>query len=352
MVDMSDILNMVREGRLSEATSSIQQHLSGNEAPKSSGTGPMKDVTPRARALPEPGPATVKKARGKSVRPKRDAWAGKSRRPATEPSLPAGSHWLARDGDLPYRLFVPSAPNADAPLIVMLHGCTQTPEDFAAGTAMHAAAEAAGAHVIWPEQSSRANMNRCWNWFEPAHQGRSGEAARIVAIVEKVRDEIGGTRTVHAAGLSAGGAMAAILGAHYPDVFASVGIHSGLPAGSARDVASAFAAMGSGGRAGIALAVPAIVFHGTADRTVAFANAAALLPDGKMPSDAFLRSDRIGGRQVSVATVTIPGQSHPSELWEVAGLGHAWSGGNAAGSYADPEGPDATAEMMRFFSAR
>ncbi len=352
MVDMSEILNMVREGRLSEATSSIQRRLSGDDASTPSGTGPMKDVTPKARVLPEPGPATVKKTRGKSVRPKREAWSDKPRRPATEPPLPAGSQWLARGGDLPYRLFVPSTPKADAPLIVMLHGCTQTPEDFATGTAMQAAAEAAGAHVIWPEQSNRANMNRCWNWFEPAHQGRSGEAARIVAIVAKVLDEIGDRRTVHAAGLSAGGAMAAILGAQYPDVFTSVGIHSGLPAGSAQDVGSAFAAMGSGGRAGVALAVPAIVFHGTADRTVAFANAAALLPGGKLPSDASHRRDRIGGRQVSVATVTIPGQSHPSELWEVADLGHAWSGGDAAGSYADPVGPDATAEMMRFFSGR
>ncbi|WP_299817533.1 PHB depolymerase family esterase [uncultured Jannaschia sp.] len=348
MADMSEILNMVREGRLNEATASIQRRLSDN-ATASPETGPMKDVTPPSGILPESGTATRMKARGKSVRPKREAWTGKPRRPATEPPLPAGSQWLARQGDLAYRLFVPSAPKAGAPLIVMLHGCTQTPEDFAAGTGMQAAAEVAGAHVIWPEQSNRANMNRCWNWFEPAHQGRSGEAARIVEIVAQVLDEIGGRRTVHAAGLSAGGAMAAILGAQYPEVFTSIGIHSGLPAGSAQDVPSAFAAMGSGGRAGTALAVPAIVFHGTADRTVAFANAAALLPGGELPSDAPLRRERIGGRQVSIATVTIPGQPHPSELWEIAELGHAWSGGDAAGSYADPAGPDATAEMMRFF---
>jgi poly(hydroxyalkanoate) depolymerase family esterase len=262
------------------------------------------------------------------------------------PALPAGGAWLSRAGALPYRLFRPAYPDAAAPLVVMLHGCTQTPEDFAAGTDMCRAADALGAHVIFPEQVRMANANACWNWFEPAHQGRAGEPAAIVSVVRDVLHEIGDARAVHAAGLSAGGAMAAILGAHYPDVVASVGIHSGLPVGAATDMGGAFAAMNTGGTAGRPLAVPAIVFHGTADRTVVPANAAALMPGGAAGG----RTVERNGRGVTVTSARAPGHRVASELWSVDGLGHAWSGGSTRGSFVDSTGPDATAEMMRFFA--
>ena len=331
MAEMKTILDLVRTGRLGDATDKIQSLLRGSPTGTFQEEMPMRDVTPVSRALPDGAPSPKPK-RGKAVRPRRAV---------------ADTGMVRETGLLPYRLFSPSTPSDDAPLIVMLHGCTQTPEDFAAGTRMNAAAEAIGAHVIWPEQSRAANANGCWNWFEPYHQGRAGEAAAIVSVVGDVLARIGGTRKVHVAGLSAGGAMAAILGAHYPEVFASVGIHSGLPVGSAQDVMSAFGAMRSGGDAVLPLAVPAIVFHGTADSTVAPVNGASFLPPDMTDAD---RSEvTANGRRVTVSRAARRGQTLATELWQVEGLGHAWSGGHHSGSYADPAGPDATAEMVRFF---
>ena len=251
--------------------------------------------------------------------------------------MPPGASWQVRDGALAHRLYVPSAPRAGAPLIVMLHGCTQDPEDFARGTRMCAAAEGIGAHVLWPEQTRASNPNLCWNWFEPAHQGRSGEAGAIAALASRTAQDVG-AGSVHVAGLSAGGAMAANLGAARPDVFASVGIHSGLPAGAARDLPSALSAMRRPSPAAQPLKVPAIVFHGLADRTVAPANGARIAGPGGRP-----REGKANGRAYRVR------RAGRTELWEVEGLGHAWSGGDPSGSHADPAGPDATAEMIAFF---
>ncbi|PWJ21769.1 extracellular catalytic domain type 1 short-chain-length polyhydroxyalkanoate depolymerase [Jannaschia seohaensis] len=344
MADMTEILRLVRDGRLGAATDEIQRTLRDRAAGRTP-EPPMKDVTPIPTALP--GAVAAPPNRGKRVRPRKAAWhaAGAEGRPVTAPALPSGAEWLSQQGALPYRLFVPSAPAAEAPVIVMLHGCTQTPEDFAAGTAICAAADAIGAHVIFPEQTRRTNANLCWSWFEPAHQGRSGEAQAIVAITESVRAGLGAPRPVHVAGLSAGGAMAAILGARYPEVVRSVAIHSGLPVGAARDLASAFAAMKAGGPSEGPLPVPAIVFHGMADRTVAPANGAAFLADHLGQAD--ISATERGGRRATISAVAAPVRM---ELWEIEGLGHAWSGGDPRGSYADPVGPDATAEMMRFFA--
>ncbi len=238
------------------------------------------------------------------------------------------------------RLFVPSA-REDGPngLVLMLHGCTQSPEDFALGTRMDHAAEAAGYLVAYPAQTGAHNMQSCWNWFRPEDQGAGGgEPAILAAIARDLAAEFAVAGRIHAAGLSAGGAMAAVLAETHPDLFAAVGIHSGLPAGSARDIPSAFAAM-RGERSGRAVAIPAIVFHGTADTTVAPANARALLPE-----DGVETRHRDGAR--SWSRLTTP---EGSELWTIDGAGHAWSGGDRAGSYADPDGPDASAEMLRFF---
>ena len=330
---MADILGLVRSGRLHDATDAIRRRLGGTVPPAAGADRPMRNVTPEAPVLP--GPEPIRPRTGKP-RPKPGA---RARATARAP------------GELDYRLHRPPTPVADAPFVVMLHGCTQTPDDFAAGTRMNAAADRIGAHVLWPAQDRAANMNGCWNWFEPAHQGRSGEAAAIAALARRIAAEVAPEASgLHVAGLSAGGAMAAILGASYPEIFASVGIHSGLPVGAARDVASAFAAMRSGSEGAVPLPVPAIVFHGAADRTVAPANGAAAAA-GATGSKPRRRTLRDGGREVTVThTDTVDGAPW-REHWEVAGLGHAWSGGDASGSHADPAGPDASAQMLRFFAA-
>ncbi|MEM9797645.1 MAG: PHB depolymerase family esterase [Pseudomonadota bacterium] len=263
-----------------------------------------------------------------------------------DPPIPAGAIWERCQGALPYRLFRPARPRWRAPLIVMLHGCTQNPEDFARSTGMNEAADKVGAHVLWPEQTRRANASACWNWFDIAHQGRTGEAAAIAITIREVLGRIGHFRKVHVAGLSAGGGMAAILAARYGDLISAVGIHSGLPVGSASCHRSAMRVMRKGGTGQVELAVPAIVFHGSEDKIVHPSNAAALLPGTTERS-----VSTYGERIVRVSVRRRSGQRRASELWQIEGLGHAWSGGTAAMSHADPEGPDATAEMMRFFSS-
>ena len=240
-----------------------------------------------------------------------------------------------------YRLFVPSSrPEGHAGLVLMLHGCTQTPEDFALGSRMDLAAEAAGFVVAYPGQTGAHNMQSCWNWFRPEDQSAaSGEPALLADLARVLAAEFGLGGRVFVAGLSAGGAMAAVLAETHPDLFAAVGIHSGLPAGSAHDLPSAFAAMrGQGG--GRPPRIPAIVFHGTADTTVAAANADRLVPGSGVETQG-----AGGGRTWSRLTT-----AQGSELWRVDGAGHAWFGGDPAGSYADAAGPDASAEMLRFFA--
>lgn len=260
-------------------------------------------------------------------------------------------------GTREYKLYIPpAAPPGPRPLVVMLHGCTQDPDDFAAGTAMNAAAAAAGLYVAYPAQSRGANPGRCWNWFKHSHQQRGrGEPALIAGIAEEViaRHPID-RRRVYVAGMSAGGAMAAIMAEAYPDLFAAVGVHSGLPAGSARDVESAFAAMREGAarsrRPGGPR--PTIVFHGDRDATVHPANGDRLVD---AHGERHARSDERagGGRRPATRSLYRDGEGRVvAEHWRVHGAGHAWSGGRPEGSYTDPAGPDATAEMLRFFLER
>ena len=233
------------------------------------------------------------------------------------------------------------------PLVVMLHGCKQTAEDFAAGTRMNELADDLGFIVVYPAQARSANMSRCWNWFWPSDQQRDeGEPSLIAGITRQVITRYNvDQRRVYVAGLSAGGAMAAVMGATYPDLFAAVGVHSGLPYASARDSISALAAMRGGRSRGAAPlpAVPTIVFHGDRDTTVhpsngVFSTAAAALVSQK---------GEAGGRTY---TRTVHRGRPGLEHWLVHGSGHAWSGGNAKASYTDPTGPDATREMLRFFA--
>jgi poly(hydroxyalkanoate) depolymerase family esterase len=273
----------------------------------------------------------------------------------------AGSY-THQHGTRTYKLYIPTGYQAGKPLplVVMLHGCTQNPDDFAAGTRMNRLAEERQCFVLYPAQTKSANPSRCWNWFKRAHQRRDrGEPAIIAGMTREVvkRYDID-ARKVYVAGLSAGGAMAAVMGAAYPDVYAAVGIHSGLPVGSAHDVASAFAAMRGAPRpsagAGAGHVVPAIVFHGDRDATVHPSNGAQVASqcvdrDDKSIEVVVQRGQVPGGHAYTCSVHKDAAGRVLLELWEVHGAGHAWSGGSARGSYTDPNGPDAAREMLRFF---
>jgi poly(hydroxyalkanoate) depolymerase family esterase len=281
-------------------------------------------------------------------------------RPAT--NFIAGSYGN-HAGTRPYKLYVPKSHAGKAlPMIVMLHGCTQTPDDFAAGTRMNELAEEQACFVLYPAQTQAGNPSRCWNWFRRGDQRRGeGEPAIIAGMTREIQKRYGvDARKIYVAGLSAGGAMAAVVGEAYPDLFAAIGVHSGLAVGSAHDVPSAFSAMRgtpSPRRGAVpgqaARAVPTIVFHGDRDTTVHPRNGAHVISE-PVAHDS--------GKTISVDRGRVPGghaytrtvHSDPAgrvivEHWLVHGAGHAWSGGSLHGSYTDPKGPDAAREMRRFF---
>jgi poly(hydroxyalkanoate) depolymerase family esterase len=239
----------------------------------------------------------------------------------------------------------------------MLHGCTQSPDDFASGTRMNFLAEERNCFVVYPEQPSGANQSKCWNWFRPSHQQRDGgEPSLIAGITQQImRDYSIDPNRVYIAGLSAGGAAAAIMAATYQDLYAAAGIHSGLVCGAARDLPSALVAMRQGGRSepahGIPV-VPTIVFHGDRDTTVHPTNGERIFQQGgNVPrSKAQVIKGLVPrGHAYTRTIMTDPRGMVISEHWNVHGAGHAWSGGSPAGSYTDPNGPDATREMLRFF---
>lgn len=288
---------------------------------------------------------------------------GASRQPDPGP-LPAGATFArlthrGAAGSRDYRLYVPGGWKGQRlPLLVMLHGCTQTPEDFAAGTGMNALAEEFGFLVAYPAQSQSANAQRCWNWFKPEDQRQGqGEPALVAGIVcEVMAAHAVDARRVYVAGLSAGGAFAAVMGAAYPDLFAAVGVHSGLACGSARDVPTALAAMRTGhaGSPG-GRPIPTIVFHGASDTTVDPRNGDHVV--AQSGGDARLRRKVEHGR--SAGGLPYSRTQHLDadgravvEHWLIEGTGHAWSGGRPEGSYTDPRGPDASREMVRFFLGR
>lgn len=253
-----------------------------------------------------------------------------------------------RAGTRAYQTYLPARYHGQSlPLVVMLHGCQQTPDDFAAGTRMNPLADQLGFIVVYPTQARADNFSRCWNWFWPRDQKRDeGEPSLIAGMTRQVMERYNvDARRVYVAGLSAGGAMAAIMGATYPDLYAAVGVHSGLPFASARDAISALAAM-RGQRTGVAAplpAVPTIVFHGDRDTTVHPRNGECGIGGAELQSETGETAGRAYTRTVH--------QGRPRlEHWLVHGAGHAWSGGNAKATYTDPSGPDATREMLRFFA--
>jgi poly(hydroxyalkanoate) depolymerase family esterase len=286
------------------------------------------------------------------------------------PPIADGAQFVTRSfagaaGARSYKLYIPAcAPDGPRGLIVMLHGCKQNPDDFAAGTAMNAVAEAHGLMVAYPSQSSSANAASCWNWFNPADQMRDcGEPAIIAGITRAIVSEFAiDRRHVYVAGLSAGGAMAAVMGETYPDLYEGVGIHSGLAYGSANDVMSAFAAM----RGDISIAPHAkarasgraeqrhrtIVFQGSADPIVHPSNADRIVAQAAAdaPSD-HSRQERVltNGRSHTRTIIADADGASVLEYWLIEGAGHAWSGGHPSGSYTDANGPDASTEMVRFF---
>jgi poly(hydroxyalkanoate) depolymerase family esterase len=271
-------------------------------------------------------------------------------------------------GTMHYKLFVPPRLAAGAPLIVMLHGCTQSPDDFARGTRMNVLAREHGYAVAYPAQPRSRNASNCWNWFREGDQQRgSGEPGVIAALTRHlVQEHALDAQRVYAAGLSAGGAMAAVLGGTYPDLYAAIGVHSGLPFGAARDLPSALAAMKQGRGAGSVIAhlVPAIVFHGDRDMTVDRCNGDAVIQqfignkaaahDAMRPAaDATVeRASPPNGRSYTRSLFRDANGIVIAEHWEVHGGGHAWFGGDPSGTFTDPRGPDASEHMLRFFRGR
>jgi poly(hydroxyalkanoate) depolymerase family esterase len=259
-----------------------------------------------------------------------------------------------------YKLYRPSgAAQAPRPLIIMLHGCTQSADDFAAGTRMNFAAEERTCFVAYPEQISAANVSKCWNWFQTGHQTREqGEPSIIAGIARDIMSKHNiDPRRVYVAGLSAGGAAAAVVAHAYPDVFAALGVHSGLACGVARDLPSAMAAM-QGRHApytpGQQHPIPTIVFHGDQDRTVHPRNGAEIVKGaaGGVIFDQEVEHGSVpGGRRYSRSIQRDRKGKEVIEDWVIDGAGHAWSGGSKAGTFTDPLGPDATTEMLRFFLA-
>ena len=265
-------------------------------------------------------------------------------------------------GTREYRLFVPGGAHPGPwPLVVMLHGCKQDAGDFAAGTRMNELAAEKGWAVLYPAQSQEANLYRCWNWFEPANQHRDrGEPSLIANMTRRIVAEHGlDARRVFAAGLSAGGAMAAVMAATYPDLFAAVGVHSGLRHRAAHGAGAALRVMKHGPTvlfgqgASTERHLPLIVFHGDLDDVVHPANGDELAGRAAMLASEHISVEEgevPGGRRYTRMVHRDASSCVDAEYWIVHGCGHAWSGGSEAGSFTDPLGPDASAQMLRFFA--
>ena len=374
---------LTTQGKLAEATVAIQRALSST-AKAGAYTNGMRPVGGAAAAVDAPVvfDGLVREA-ADVPRAGNDAGAEVVDRVAA-PGRFVDSSFTGATGTRAFKLFAPAGFDGESlPLVVMLHGCTQDPDDFAAGTQMNELAQAQGFFVLYPAQAARSNSHKCWNWFSPGDQRRgAGEPALLAGMVRHVMQThpVDADR-VYVAGLSAGGAMAAILASEYPDLFAAAGIHSGVATGAAHDVASAFSVMKNGptaaptwpspgatswpaaGRdtkadAPSRASAPVIVFHGDADPTVAAPNGDAVVAAALRGVDAVTEKVAVdaGGRRRARRTVwrgAGSGADAPTlaEQWVVEGSAHAWSGGASAGSYTDPQGPDASREMLRFFLA-
>ncbi|HEX3208056.1 MAG TPA: PHB depolymerase family esterase [Geminicoccaceae bacterium] len=412
---MIEAMRLTRAGRLADATTLLQRLLRDEGPDPSSGPAhgedlPVVDLQPvtvgatDAKALAGPpqsepradqasgafaslpsawqgrAPGAIRMGLGETLRrlaarvvpADGEPWTGPSPTPGPAP-LPDGAAFVTASftnqaGTRSYKLYLPSGRAGQRlPLVVMLHGCTQSPDDFAAGTRMNALAEEHGCLVAYPAQPAAANPSKCWNWFEPNDQQRGqGEPSLIAGITRQIiRDHSVDPSRVYVAGLSAGGAAAAILGATYSDLYAAIGVHSGLACGAASDLPSAFRAMRQGGapverragrvstNGGAARIVPTIVMHGDQDTTVHPRNGDEVIAQSKAAAielRAIVQHGQVpGGHAYRRAVYSDPAGRPLLEQWTIHGAGHAWAGGSPAGSYTDPRGPDAAREMLRFF---
>ena len=383
---MGEATRLTLGGKLAEATAAIQRALGLGEPQPSRRSSPPAGAAVAVldglvRELPQADTSLRRESSGTSSPP--TTYRGAA---ASPPATFEEDAYSAASGTRRYKLFVPAGFDDKAlPLIVMLHGCTQSPDDFAAGTRMNDIAQESGFLVLYPAQAPRSNSSKCWNWFVPGDQKRgAGEPELLAGLTRHIMGmhRVDPNR-VFVAGLSAGGAMADILGREYPDLYAAVGVHSGLPQGAAHDIASAFAAMQGGGatsmlgrvtsngRSGQAregpttgaapdrAAPPTIVFHGDRDATVHPSNGeqviGAVLGAISAGSDVVASSERAAAagraatRTVHRRSRATPAEPSLAEHWIVHGTGHAWSGGSSSGSYTESAGPDASREMVRFF---
>jgi poly(hydroxyalkanoate) depolymerase family esterase len=379
---------LTRAGQLVEATVLIQRMLRGETAPEAtSGTIGRVALTGREPLIIDAKANTIEEtdspnlARPASTQPRMrraldtKGGAALALRGLSKPGplsttdmVPEGARFVEGTfsnpaGSRAYKLFIPSRyQGQQLPLVVMLHGCTQSPDDFAAGTRMNFIAEEQTCFVVYPAQRSEANQAKCWNWFRTADQQRGkGEPSLIAGITRQImRDYSVDPKRVYVGGLSAGAAAAAVMGATYPDLYAAIGVHSGLACGTASDLPSAFAAMRQGGLAASsgsdnlsgAPTVPTIVFHGDRDITVHPSNGDHILAQSKRTTSTQKRVHRgrvPGGHAYTRTIHTDANGREIFEHWNIHGAGHAWSGGSPVGSYTDPRGPDATREMLRFF---
>lgn len=359
---------LTRQGRLKEAMALLRGAPSDASTSNGESGGQQPRRLPFAlETVPQPrhyGDDSKSVLRG-VLGSMRRLGSARGRRPVRAPlPLPDGARFEERAfsneaGRRAYKLYVPSGYNGQPlPLLLMLHGCTQSPDDFAAGTRMNELAEEQLFFVAYPAQAESANVAKCWNWFDTGHQRRDqGEPALIAGITRQIMRQFSvDPGRVYIAGLSAGGAAAAIMGSAYPDLYAAIGVHSGLACGAATNVPSAFAAMQKGApatRSSSRAAVPTIVFHGDRDTTVNVVNGDQVIAQSKAAADlqaSVSRGESSGGINYTRTVHTDESGRSILEQWVLHGASHAWSGGSSAGSYTEPRGPDASREMMQFFS--
>jgi poly(hydroxyalkanoate) depolymerase family esterase len=351
MARMQEATRLTREGRLHEAFALIR---GGDPLPAGPPVGlpvgPPVGLPPVPAAGGLPDGVRALLARLHVDLPSAPA-AARPAPPLRVPGTLLRRSYADPHGERSYLLYVPTGyePATPVPLVVMLHGGTQGVEEFAASTGMLDLAERHTFLVAYPEQSRQANPMGYWNWFQPGDQHRDGgEPALIAGIAREIRSGHAVDRAF-VAGFSAGGAMAAVLATTHPDLFDAAAVHSGLPARCAGDVASAFAAMRDPVR-GVPTSVPLIVFHGDADPTVHVGNADRLLDQYAGATAAADTHEPVAGRRFTRTEYVDGAGRTVAERWIVHGMSHAWSGGPAGGSYTDPDGPDAAAEMIRFFA--
>jgi poly(hydroxyalkanoate) depolymerase family esterase len=341
-----------------------------------------KAAVKKALAPPKPAPRPTAKPSAKAAaRPSAKPAAkpaAKSAPPAELPGSWTRSFFAAPNGQrMSYWLYLPLRDKAQAlkplPLVVMLHGCTQTAPEFAQGSRMNTLAQRKGFAVLYPQQLLTIDAHRCWQWYQRTTQNGGGEAGLVAGMVTHVVARLGlDASRVYLAGISAGAALAQIIALRYPFRIAAVGLHSGPVFGTADNRMSAFAAMQTGGGTQVAQAVqatvdgggfprmPAIILHGEADKVVRIVNQQQVAqqflrvngianlapvtvlsparPKGRSPRHAFQTQDYRVGRKPIVS------------VCRIAGLDHAWSGGDGTLRFNDSVGPDASALLWAFFS--